>query len=76
MARALPPLMMPERGRIAEIGVDDAGREIVQRRTGAAIGHVDHLQPRHLGEEFAGQMLAGADAARGPAELGASSPAP
>ena len=65
----LAALDQAQGGGIAEIGVDDAGGEVVQRRAGAAIGHVHHLQARHLGEELARQMLAGADAARGPADL-------
>ncbi len=55
-----------ERQRRAEIGeheLDISGDQIVQRRRRAVIGHVRHLDPRHIGKHGGGQVMESADAA-------------
>ena len=49
--------------KIGEHELDISGDQIVQRRRRAVIGHVRHLDARHVGKHGGGQMMEGANAA-------------
>ena len=54
---------------IVEHHVDPPGDEVVERRAGAAIGHVQHLDPGHALEQLAGEVNRGAVTGGGEGDL-------
>jgi hypothetical protein len=57
--------MLDRRRQVVEDHVDGAGNEIGQRRAGAAIGHMRHLDAGHRHQHLARQMHRGTVAGRG-----------
>ena len=63
-ARSLPALMCStEDGRLSNISLHLSAEEIGQRRPGAAIRHVQHVDAGHHLEQLAGHVDRGSDAA-------------
>jgi hypothetical protein len=64
-ARILPARLGHDADRRVDQHLDVAGHEIGQRRRRALVGHVHHLDARHLLQQLAGEM-GGGPHARGP----------
>jgi hypothetical protein len=57
--------MLDRSGHSGEANLQVPCEQIGQRRRGAAIGHMDHVNVRHYLEQFAGQMSDAPNSRRG-----------